>query len=82
MFVKLNKIADFFPTPKKEIKPWVDNLDFIYSGYNILEPSAGFGWIADAIKEKCSYADDVTLDCVELQYDLAEHLASSLSTLE
>lgn len=75
LFLKYSSLCDFYPTPKNIAKNIVDCANFIYSGFNILEPSAAIGNLADVIKEKyINYADNVTLDCVEIQPELAEHL--------
>ena len=45
-----NKIPGFFPTPKPVVSRMLDEAD-IQQGMKVLEPSAGKGNIADAVKE-------------------------------
>jgi hypothetical protein len=64
------KIPGFFPTPR----PLIDEMIYramLEPGMSILEPSAGKGDIADAIKEKCP---DCDLTLVEYNYQLCEVL--------
>lgn len=77
LYLKYSSINDFFPTPKKVADAVAQFTNFIYSGFNILEPSAGTGNLANAIKSKYTvYTDDVKLDCIEVNYELAEYLKS------
>lgn len=77
LYLKYLAVNDFFPTPKKVADIVLQCTNFIYSGFNILEPSAGTGNLADVIKAKyTAYTNDVNLDCVEINYELAEHLKS------
>ncbi|MBN2785502.1 MAG: zeta toxin family protein, partial [Pontiellaceae bacterium] len=63
---------DFFPTPEKtarEIAQWLD----VEPGMTVLEPSAGLGALADAVKAE---QPDVQIDVVEPLNDLREVLES------
>lgn len=64
------KIEGFFPTPKAIVEKMLDEAD-IKPGEKVLEPSAGKGNIADAIRE--SYPDNA-LDVVEWNASLNELL--------
>ncbi|MDD5061507.1 MAG: methyltransferase, partial [Candidatus Marinimicrobia bacterium] len=46
------KIPGFFPTPRKVVDQMIDLAD-LKPGMSVLEPSAGKGDIAEAIKEQC-----------------------------
>lgn len=82
LFLKYSKINDFFPTPKPIAEVLANCVDFIYSGFDILEPSAGVGNLADAIKSKyIDYAKNVKLDCIEINYELAEYLKAKGHTV-
>ena len=59
---------DFFPTPKSVAQRMVSEAD-VQDGMSVLEPSAGTGNIADAIKE-----EGVKPDVVELSSELSEVL--------
>lgn len=63
-----NSFIDFFPTPEALAQRMVDKAG-ITEGMRVLEPSAGHGAIADAIKEAGG-----KVDAVELANDLAEIL--------
>jgi len=63
-------VPGFFPTPKELAEKMV-SVASIYGGMKILEPSAGSGRIANAIK---SHTIDSDLLCIELNYDLVKHL--------
>ena len=65
------KIEGFFPTPKAIVEKMLDEAD-IKPGEKVLEPSAGKGNIADAIRE--SYPDNA-LDVVEWNASLNELLS-------
>ena len=65
------KIEGFFPTPKAIVEKMLDEAD-IKSGEKVLEPSAGKGNIADAIRE--NYPDNA-LDVVEWNASLNELLS-------
>ncbi len=64
------KIPGFFPTPRRIIDRMIEIAD-IKPGMSVLEPSAGKGDIADAIKEYCP---DCKLTLVEYSYTLYEIL--------
>jgi hypothetical protein len=61
--VKFKKLAGFFPTTPNIIEQLLDEAD-IQEGHSILEPSAGIGSIAEAIRDL--YPDN-PLDVVELK---------------
>lgn len=63
-----NAFNDFFPTPDTVANEVVDLAD-IQSGMRVLEPSAGNGQIADAIR-----ATGATLEVAELSYELSNIL--------
>ena len=65
------KIEGFFPTPKAIVEKMLDEAD-IKPGEKVLEPSAGKGNIADAIRE--NYPDNA-LDVVEWNASLNELLS-------
>lgn len=73
MLVSYNK--NFYPTPKALIDRMLNGLDVTMIN-SILEPSAGKGDIADAIKEKykCNYYrsgySECDIDCIEIDPDL------------
>ena len=70
--IQWRKIPGFFPTPKPLIERMLDYARmFEKKGMNILEPSAGIGDIADAIKE-LNFDHDIT--CVEVNYELCNIL--------
>lgn len=71
--VRRYKIAGFFPTPKP-VANKVYNYANIYPEHSILEPSAGNGWLADAIAER-SGRKPSQIDVVEYNYDLRQILA-------
>ena len=56
-------IIDFYPTDDNTIDEMLDIAD-IHNGMDILEPSAGYGNIADRIRAQYS---NVNIDCVELE---------------
>lgn len=62
------KLDGFFPTPKPVIEKMLDAA-YLKPGMRVLEPSAGKGDIADAVK-----ARGVTPDVVEMQHRLREIL--------
>jgi len=62
------KIPDFFPTPKRIIEDMISRAD-IQSGMKVLEPSAGKGDIADALKEA-----GAEVDTIEPVYSLSDIL--------
>lgn len=64
------KIEGFFPTPKRIAADMVEMAD-IREGMSVLEPSAGKGDIAEAIKES---APDAKLSVVEQVYSLSKLL--------
>lgn len=68
--VARKNIAGFFPTPSDIVSQMLSHAD-IKTGMKVLEPSAGKGNIADAIREAHS---DVSLDVVEFNYTLRELL--------
>ena len=61
---------DFFPTPKKVVSEMLDYAD-IQEGMSVLEPSAGNGNIADAIKEQ-----GIKPDVIEISNPLREVLSA------
>lgn len=63
-------IPGYFPTPKSVVEKMLEKAD-IKPGMKVLEPSAGKGNIADAIKEKHS---DAVLEVVEYQQVLRDIL--------
>tara|TARA_R110000850_G_scaffold3473_2_gene16771 strand:- start:567 stop:2672 length:2106 start_codon:yes stop_codon:yes gene_type:complete len=64
------KINGFFPTPKPLVETMLD-MTGVLEGETILEPSAGLGHIAEAIKER--YPDN-ELSCIEFNHSLWEAL--------
>lgn len=66
------KIEGFFPTPPALIEKMFSMVK-VFEGETILEPEAGLGHIADAIKEK--YPDN-KLSLIEFNYNLYEALLS------
>ena len=66
--VRFVKIPGFFPTPKPVIDKMLDLAD-IYAGMSILEPSAGMGDIAEALK---SFGHNP--DVIEIRHSLREIL--------
>ncbi|MDO6737060.1 methyltransferase [Wenyingzhuangia sp. 2_MG-2023] len=64
------KIDGFFPTPKPLIDRML-SMAKVYENETILEPSAGLGHIAEAIREKYPLND---LSCIEFNYQLSEVL--------
>lgn len=62
------KIPDFFPTPKRVIQDMISRAD-IQPGMKVLEPSAGKGDIADALKEA-----GAEVDTIEPVYSLSDIL--------
>ncbi len=69
--IALSDIPGYFPTPKDVVRTMLDRAH-LESGLHVLEPSAGSGHIADAIRERCPGA---VLECVEPNYRLRELLA-------
>ena len=61
------KIDGFFPTPPELVEELLDRAG-IEAGHVVLEPSAGIGTIADAIRER----HGVEVHCIELRPKLAE----------
>lgn len=53
-----NKIPGFFPTPKKIIEEAIDRLD-LKPGMKVLEPSAGKGDMADALRDAGAEVDTI-----------------------
>lgn len=68
--IVFQQIPGFFPTPENIIQQMLDLAD-IKAGEDVLEPSAGRGDIADAIREK---HPDCNLDVAEWNYNLAKIL--------
>jgi hypothetical protein len=68
--LRFSKIEGFFPTPKKVIEKMLDYAK-INDGDKVLEPSAGKGDIAEAIRKEYPTAD---LDVCERMYSLREIL--------
>tara|TARA_R110002095_G_scaffold197339_1_gene176390 strand:- start:1456 stop:12243 length:10788 start_codon:yes stop_codon:yes gene_type:complete len=66
------KIAGFFPTPEPVVERLLDEAD-IQPGMTVLEPSAGKGDIADAIREA---NPDAELEVVEIDSSLRELLTA------
>ncbi|MFT6550457.1 MAG: hypothetical protein ACJA1I_000485 [Zhongshania marina] len=66
------KIAGFFPTPEPVVERLLDEAD-IQPGMKVLEPSAGKGDIADAIREA---NPDAELEVVEIDSSLRDLLAA------
>ncbi|VCW98734.1 hypothetical protein BANRA_04045 [Acinetobacter baumannii] len=60
MIGRQNDGLDFFPTPKSVVEKMVD-LAHIQPNQRVLEPSAGWGHIADILKEQ-----GINVDTVEL----------------
>jgi methylase of polypeptide subunit release factors len=70
--VRRYKIAGFFPTPRP-VANKVYNYADITPEHSVLEPSAGNGWLADAIAER-SGRKPSQIDVVEYNYDLRQIL--------
>ena len=68
--VKLTKIPGYFPTPAPVVSVMLDRAR-LHSGLLVLEPSAGNGNIADAIRAKVA---GVAVDCFEWNLRLSEIL--------
>ena len=68
--IALSTIPGYFPTPAPVVSAMLDRAQ-LEPGLTVLEPSAGSGSIADAIKEDCP---TVQLYCFELNRRLAELL--------
>lgn len=68
--LQFKNIPGYFPTPRAVIELMIERSD-IEEGNHILEPSAGSGAIADAIKEKCP---GITIEVSEVNYTLQEIL--------
>lgn len=64
------KIPGFFPTPRPVIDRMIEYAD-LQPGMSVLEPSAGKGDIADAVKEACP---NCKLYLVEVNYNLIKLL--------
>jgi phage N-6-adenine-methyltransferase len=73
------KIDGFFPTPKKLIERLLE-LAELESDHEILEPSAGKGDIADAIRESFN-GEDISLSVCEINPTLREILALKNHTI-
>lgn len=65
------KIEGYFPTPKKVVEKMLDLAD-VQPGDRVLEPSAGKGSIADAVKES---SPDANIDVIEIEPRLREILS-------
>lgn len=68
--VQFQKLPGYFPTPKAIVSKMLDAAD-IQPGDKVLEPSAGKGDIADAIREQ---VPEAKLDTVEQQHRLRQIL--------
>lgn len=64
-------IPDFFPTPGM-LAARMARLADLQPGHEVLEPSAGLGHLAEAIKARCPEAEVI---CVEQNYELCEVLS-------
>ena len=73
----LKHVPNFFPTPKELVERMLAEAD-IELGVKVLEPSAGKGDIAipirDQMLEAGAFGANGELQCVEINYTLAEHL--------
>lgn len=61
----------FYPTPTQIIKKMLSDVNFDMIN-SVLEPSAGKGDIAEAVKSKMEsrYREDVDIDCIEIEENL------------
>lgn len=69
--LKLRKIPGFFPTPESLIDLMIKETDGFHSGHLVLEPSAGKGDIAEALRE---HSPSAGLDVCEVNPELREIL--------
>lgn len=76
-FGKVNK--DFYPTPSELSFKMISMIDRKYAR-TILEPSAGKGNLADAIKEYLRYRQG-TIDCIEIEPELRATLTGKGHTV-
>lgn len=68
--LQFSNIPNYFPTPQAVIDIMLDHAD-IYCGMDVLDPSAGHGAIADAVRSIVGIAN---IETVEINYTLSEIL--------
>jgi len=73
----VGQVPGFFPTPP-DIAGQMLDLAVVRPGMTVLEPSAGHGAIADAIRERCPEA---ALTCIEINPTLSQLLETKGHTL-